>query len=287
MFLVSFLIVLAFTLPTALAAPTSTFTSHSPTFNPRDEDLLLSPRSRIAIPQSLTNAQRLKAGLPPKAPRRFRSKDDYDSPLPGSPYPPYPMPSSHPGSQTRGFIQVSESSTGNVIGFVGNSFVLDGEYGIILPSAPREERLLVNVNRGMGGAQGIRTSNSPDDKFPYLGSILGFGSPSGNLGPGSFSYTYIGGTNKRTAPGSQPQALSNSFTASTGINREVESSVFTLHPDDSVTIQWVNEDSWAHESPSYIGVIASNILFATGDKGEFSRVFGAVTWVDFKFIPMN
>ncbi|THV06310.1 hypothetical protein K435DRAFT_773288 [Dendrothele bispora CBS 962.96] len=282
----SVLFFLTITLSTVSAAPSPTSTGFKPTFNPREEDLILPSRSRLAIPQSFTNAQRLKAGLPLKAPRRFHSRDDYGSSPPGYPYPPYPVPSNHPGHQTRGFIQVSESSTGNVIGFVGNTFVIDGEYGIIPPSTPQEQRLLVNVNRATRGPQSIQTSNGPDDKFPYLGSILGFGSPSGDLSPGSFSYTYIGGTSKPTPPGSKPQAQANSFTMDTGIDREIESAVFTLHHDDSITIQWVNEDPSVNNCFNHIGVIASNILFATGDKDQFTRVFGATTWVDFKFIPI-
>ncbi|KAF5349759.1 hypothetical protein D9758_010196 [Tetrapyrgos nigripes] len=279
---------LALFLSAVSAAPSATFTSQTPTFNP-PQSLVTPDLKTVIVPQSLTNAQRLRRGLPLKAPRR-RFDYDYDgSTPPDAPQPPYPTPSGTACQPKRGFIQISDSSSGSVIGFVGNTFVVNGEYGVIPSSAPQDQRLVVTVNPEVPGAQNIQTSNGPDDRFAYLGSILGFGSPSEDLGPGSFSYTYVGAT-KQTPPGSKPQAVANSFTSSAGIQREAESAVFTYHPeaDDSITLKWINGDDSYANCPNFIGVIDDdNILFATGDKEEFTKIFGDATWVEWKFVPMT
>lgn len=95
--------------------------------------------------------------------------------------------------------------------------------------------------------------------FTYLGGITGFSSLSGDLGPGSSMYAYLGGTSQSkpvpshparraessapAAPGATPQAVPNSFTFTTGIQEDVESAIWTLDRTTGVlSAHWSNTD---------------------------------------------
>lgn len=134
-----------------------------------------------------------------------------------------------------------------------------------------------------GSPVSITTTNGPNAAYPFFGGIVGFSSTSDNIGPGSYNYVYIGGTTF-TSPGAVPTAGANSFTAATGINEDIESSIWSISASNILSAQWVNTNS---SSPAtFMTLVQSqHILALTGDLTTFTNAFGANTPVYLVYVP--
>ena len=116
---------------------------------------------------------------------------------------------------------------------------------------------------------------------PEEGVTVGYSSSGDDLGPGSFNYVYLTQT-AHTPPGATPQSGSNSFTAATGIPKDIESGVWYIDASNQLTAKWVNTD----------GTIVSTTIFQaqdtiglTGDFNAVDSTFGPASELSFTFQP--
>ncbi|EED82953.1 predicted protein [Postia placenta Mad-698-R] len=203
--------------------------------------------STLALAQRvpMTNAQRLARGLAPNRPRF-----------------------NHAGAGT---------SASTFVSRVPNVF---GEYGVTTDAA---NALLVQYANCAGAASADLVTLNGIADFTYLGGITGFSSPSGDLGPGSSMYAYLGGTSQ-TAPGATPQAVPNSFTFTTGIQEDVESAIWTLDRTTGVlTAHWSNTDR-STPATSIVYYAPENFLLLTGNPAAFRTTYGAGSVVTLTFV---
>jgi len=228
--------------------------------------------------RSLTNAKRLAAHLPLAAPSLRRRRH-------GGAHP--PTPSGTPGGGggcTTGHLEVRDH-TGKSLGHVGSTCNKYGQYGI---THEEHERLIIEIDleAAKSGAGGIKTTNGPDEKLPFLGGISGYESDCScsDLKHDSHNYAYLGAT-VETTPWAAASLGSNSFTLKTKVSRTVQSSIFTYDATTSIIKpQWINEDG-AHPN-TFIGYY-QDALFLAGDKESFVKNVGQAEWVSLVFVAIE
>ncbi|KAF9000730.1 hypothetical protein BDQ17DRAFT_1359446 [Cyathus striatus] len=242
-----------------------------------------------AIPQSqelaLTNAERLRAGLPLRkpAPRRPIARQVASSAAPlATPAAVYPAAIPATSKYDRGFLQMLDAESGNVIGFVSRVFNQYGQYGAI---AKDYDRLLVFINLAEAESEttDIITANGPDVNFPSFGPITGASSASFDLEAGSSNYAHIGGL-RSTEKGSGPVIQANSFTAATGISKTAESMVWSYDSETGfLSAHWINTD--LTRPTLHLGRV-QEVLVVTGDRDAFVGTYGAAEWIVLQFVPL-
>ena len=123
--------------------------------------------------------------------------------------------------------------------------------------------------------------------MPFFGGIVGVFSTNNNLGPGSYNYTYVGGT-VQTPSGSPPTSGANSFTMATGISRAIESSIWSIVGGTVLTPGWVNTD--LSRPATFVQYYTSdNVLLLTGDPAAFNTQFAIspVVTLTFEGVVIN
>jgi hypothetical protein len=120
---------------------------------------------------------------------------------------------------------------GAFAGYVAPTFNSFGELGALTPDAQAALKVSFEVPSGTQGSLSqvnLLALNFPTyNDIPLIGLVSGFANTNDNLKPGSFNYAYFCGV-ARTAPGSFPQGVDNSFNRATGIPRNAESAVVSL-----------------------------------------------------------
>jgi hypothetical protein len=160
-------------------------------------------------------------------------------------------------------------SSGTLLGYVAR----DPNYWTPLISPDVNAALVVNfvLANGQTGT-GIDLATAPVNDFAYFGPIVGRDSTSSDIAAGSFNYLYIGHTNP-TPPNSTPQSVGNFFAASTGLDKQSESAVWTVNiPAGTLIPVWVNSDG---SKPTTQVFVQSNHVYAGGDPAAFQARFPA------------
>lgn len=283
------------TLAAANPAPTlaqrvspTTVKNDAKSFNPGLDTLTHVRRVPQVETRYITNAERLRRGLPLNPPVRRTPR-----PPPKSPHQPHnPKPSSvpsvpsAPSKPQNGFLEIYDSSSGDLVGFVARSFNEFGEYQV---TTNLGDALAVEIDTGKAssGFTNIATTNGPDDKFPFFGAITGFGNDSPNLGLHHANYVYLGGV-VETGLHSLPTLGENSFTSVTNIPQQIESAIWAYSSDGSITAHWTNTDSSTPQM--FPGIVRENgeeILVYTGDPDAFRGEFLPVQIIKFRFVPTS
>ncbi|KAF5319012.1 hypothetical protein D9611_012712 [Ephemerocybe angulata] len=214
----------------------------------------------------LTNAERMKRGMGPARPSRFSggsvSRREPSS-TPTSPS--NPEPTDVPGS---GVIRISDLSSSSTTPYwVSKALNAFGEYG-----RTDDISKALTVTLGSGSETfSIGTTNGAVPDLPFLGGIMGFATSGGDLKSNSPDYAYLGAT-VETANGSPAFSGDNSFTRATGISKSIESSIWSISSDNSLTATWINADG--AKVDAHIVYYAANVLCLTADPVSFSNNFG-------------
>ncbi|KAF9525567.1 hypothetical protein CPB83DRAFT_859220 [Crepidotus variabilis] len=236
----------------------SAYTGASSTLTRRFDELTgiefhHAPKARSIYP-GLSNAERLKRGLPLNPPRR-RSPD---------------APSSPQTSQipTRGRVQVFDVTSGSPLGYISKN--PDGSQIAGLSSSV-DDAMIFQYDSSAPGPYNFAMVN-PTGAFtswPLLGNIEGPSSTSASLAPGSYNYCFFAGTNA-TPAGSTPVAQGSSYTS----NLPAETVVWNVAGSGDISIQWVNPDG---SKPSTFVMYASgsNFISITGDVALYKAAFGS------------
>ncbi|KAG6820087.1 hypothetical protein H0H93_005516 [Arthromyces matolae] len=203
--------VLALAVATVVASttPTSTFKAINPSLSSSYAEYHPIPQ---VYARSLTNARRLAAGLPLKAPMRRHERIARS------------QPSASPMSVARGYIECTDQD-GNSLGFVGKDLNPFGEYAV-QTDGDETQRLLVtlDLDQAATGPIDIQTLNGPDSELPYLGGIRGFGSQSTDLAVGSWNNIFFAATSQ-TPPESLPTNGTSSFSKIFNMDEEIQSAI--------------------------------------------------------------
>ncbi|KAG8908706.1 hypothetical protein FRC01_007279 [Tulasnella sp. 417] len=200
----------------------------------------------------MTNAKRLAMNLPPLKPKVLkRGTPAASAPRSGhSQLPPCPP--------------------------VWNEF---GEYGIVQENQAGALKVTFTASPdGPSDTLDFVADNGPSTSYPYLGGVVGFASTSDNLGPGSYNYAYVAGTEH--IPSRTPQATdqndpNNSFSATTGIAASAEGAIWKYDPTtQDITAQWINTDGSASATYLVYANDFNQAFILTGDVEVFQGAFG-------------
>ncbi|KAF6755363.1 hypothetical protein DFP72DRAFT_896588 [Ephemerocybe angulata] len=249
---------------------------------PRSDQLQpLNPPIDNLIPLSayidglLTNAERMKRGMGPARPSKFSDGSvtrREPSSTPTSPSNPEPtdVPTTTPGS---GVIRIHDpSSSSTTLYWVSKDLNNFGEYG-------RTDDISKALTVTLGSDSGTFSIRTPSpacgcvSDLPFLGGIMGFATSGGDLKSSSADYAYLGAT-VETANGSPAVSGDNSFTRATGISKSIESSIWSISSDNSLTATWINADG-AMVDAHILYYAADNVLSLTADPVSFVNNFGA------------
>ncbi|KAJ7054557.1 hypothetical protein C8F01DRAFT_1374194 [Mycena amicta] len=217
--------------------------------------------------RNLSNAERVRRGLPLKAPasRVIHAARTQSSPVPPVTY--------------SGVLQVFSGDVS--LGYIAP----DPNYWTPLLTADANSALQVSfqLNQGSTAGSQLDFTQLNDNRGGLFGFVLGRDSTSSDIAPGSFNYLYLDPVATSSGPGSTPQSTPSYFSTSSGLDKQAETSVWSVDlTSGDVSAQWINSDSSA---PTTILFVQSNHLYAGGDPDAFHSRFPApVTAVTLKFI---
>jgi len=239
------------------------------------DEIFPPPERRQVTPTSyareLTNAQRLARGLSPNPPTRRVLN-----------LVPLSQPSSLPSVTYSVVIQVLSGDT--VLGYVAP----DPNYWTPLITPDINSALRVSFQLPLGATSGsqLGLTQLNDNRGVFFGPVVGRDSTSSNIAQGSFNYLYLDPiAAPGTPPGSTPQSVPSYFSTSTGLDKQAETSVWSVDLiTGALSAQWINTDS---TSPPTFIFVQSNHVYAGGDPSAFQSRFPApVTTVTLKVIPV-
>lgn len=245
-------------------------------FNPHATDVHPHPVRSPAFKLSqlddnrLTNAMRLAMGYPLKPPRRRATLHKSRSML---------------NATARGYMEVVDADSHQLLGYVSNAYNKYGEYGVLTNNSAGYLLASLAMDGPPSGSSVISTINGPLATYPFFGLISGFDSTSADLKEGHYNYAVFGGTVRRPANSPATQG-DNSFARFTGITRPIETAIFSYDlSSNEIGCHWVNEDG---STPiTYLGYNEQEAaLFVTGDMASFTDKYGtsSVRWVTLKLI---
>jgi len=228
------------------------------------------PVSEISKRLDFTNAERLRKRLPLLPPSRVARHNDQ------------PNPSPVPKVTYSGVIQVY--TDGVSLGYIAP----DPNYWtpLLTPDINSALRVSFQLDQGATAGSQLALTQLNDNRGTFFAPVVGRDSTSSDIAPGSFNYLYLDPVAAPgTAPGSTPQSAPSFFSTSTGLDKQTETSVWSVDLiTGALALQWINTDS---STPSTIVFVQSNHVYAGGDPGAFHSRFPApVTTVTLKFIPV-
>jgi len=131
------------------------------------------------------------------------------------------------GSKHEGYVNSQLSSTGEFLG---------------LYTLTTNAHSALEVKFAGSGDITIQETNG-DNAFPYLAFIEGPGDANtGNLVAGAFSYVYLGGA-KVTTPGGSAPVVTESSAGALGVNKGVETGLWSYDSPPSLAPHWINSSS--------------------------------------------
>lgn len=220
-----------------------------------------------------TNAKRLAAGLPLKAPRRAWT-------------PTRPLAARQTGTPcTPGVFQATIN--GAQVGYVSNALNQFGEYGAAIADLndPSVLQVCLQVPSGQTGSIDITALNSPfGTNTPFFGAINGWRNGDDTLGTGNSNYIYLGQTAQTDPVDSSAVPGTNTFTEATNIPKDIESGVW--HVDTSaglVELWWTNPDG----TPFKVQLFSQGGTYgATGDFTAFTSTYGPADTLELNFVQI-
>ncbi|KAF9525578.1 hypothetical protein CPB83DRAFT_909050 [Crepidotus variabilis] len=221
-----------------------------------------SPRS---VYPGISNAERLKRGLPLKPPKRRASHVIHA-----------PRPSATP---VRGRVQAFDAYTGAPIGFISKNPSSAGVAGL---TPVFDDAMVFQYDKSTSAPYDFTMVNPASyfAQFPLLGNVLGPSSISQTLGPGLYNYCFFAGTNETPAD-SPPVVQGTSFSTTLG----AETAVWKKTDSGDISLQWVNPDGSKPET-FVMYAPSANSLAITGDVAAYLDTFGTgrfpitLKWVD-------
>ncbi|KAH7104819.1 hypothetical protein BKA62DRAFT_425425 [Auriculariales sp. MPI-PUGE-AT-0066] len=229
--------------------------------------------------ERVTNAMRMRRGLPPLPPRHI--------PHAGTPTvnvaaraSPSPSPSSTPGEPpapptVSGVIKITSKTDGSVLGYLSKEFAVYGEYAV---AADIDGAMSIGIDRlksGLNKAVDLQSLNGAESPYNYIGAITGWSFDSDDLVPGEASFKYIGGMSRTPAWSSPVQSNPNAFSVETGIQKASESSIWQINTVTSeITASWINSDGRPALSSELLFYPSDNVLVLVGDSARFEAEYG-------------
>ncbi|KAJ7463328.1 hypothetical protein FB451DRAFT_1403972 [Mycena latifolia] len=230
------------------------------------------PRAASAVvpARELTNAERLRRGLPPRAPinlRRTGSRLAKRSAL--------------PGVTICGYILVKSSQDYHVFGYLSPSLNDFGQTAYMQTSTQGALKFdLTYYPDDPSAPVNLRLKNSPAVE-DYLGGVSGYASSSDDLAYGSTDYMVIGPVAKTPAR-SPPIHGDNAFGDATSIDEAMESAIWR-YAYGQLSVQWVNTDGSL--PTTRIGYVQEEPMFIlSADLPAFVDDYGVGTPVFFTFV---
>ncbi|KZV83738.1 hypothetical protein EXIGLDRAFT_306152 [Exidia glandulosa HHB12029] len=255
-----------------------------------DQSSLRAPSSsltgRSAHHERMTNAMRLRRGLPPLRPRVIPRQ-----PLAGTPTTsdglhlaarasPSPSPSSQPSGvppppSFEGVVKLTSKLDGSFVGFISKSFQIFGEFGVVTSLDDALSVSIAGLRSGLNGPVDVRGSNGAQSPVDFLGAVNGFASDSDVLAPGSSNYKYLAGVGSTPAWSSPASSNANAFTQATGIEEASESAIWFVNTfSKELSAQWINPDGKPALHTEVLFYPSDNVLVLTGDVAAFTADFG-------------
>ncbi|KAI0628269.1 hypothetical protein C8Q77DRAFT_1149276 [Trametes polyzona] len=170
-------------------------------------------------------------------------------------------------------------------GFVSRVANAFGQYELA-PIFDRADALVVVLKRCEADSAPfeIEALNGLKD-FPLLGGIVGMSSSNGSFGQGSSNHAYLGGV--VSVPQGPAHEAPNSFSTTTGVQRSVESVLWTLGPDGAtLNAAWVNDDGAPAVGVSIVNVPGQQAIALTSDIDAFAKAFGPAFELPLQFVPL-
>ncbi|KAJ7022282.1 hypothetical protein C8F04DRAFT_1311553 [Mycena alexandri] len=224
---------------TLVLTAASAILAHAPVKSKRSEGLL-------------TNAQRLKRGLPPLPPVARWSPTRHALVARASPVP--------CTTQTiSGLIEVTDDISGTLYGYVTTDYFLG--YSTFDPTEdPRTVSITIPCNPSADDLVGLNIASlisggGGTNDHPYFGAIMSYDASDNDLSSANANYAWMGTTDLI------PTVTSNSAQDAQGAKQASESPVWTYDPaTGALTLTWYNTDGSA--ATTY-PVKVDSLLFAT------------------------
>ena len=131
----------------------------------------------------------------------------------------------------------------------------------------------VTVTTTVGSRQLLRAVDGPNPALPYIGGVVGYTSASNDIALGSADHTFLAGMGA-TVPGSPAVAGPNSFTDANNVRKDIQSAIWTLGSDLSLSAQWINTDGSAPATSTVME--HTGIMILSGDPAAFTNRFNGV-----------
>ncbi len=131
----------------------------------------------------------------------------------------------------------------------------------------------VTVTTTVGSRQLLRAVDGPNPALPYIGGVVGYTSASNDIALGSANHTFLAGMGA-TVPGSPAVAGPNSFTDANNVRKDIQSAIWTLGSDLSLSAQWINTDGSAPATSTVME--HTGIMILSGDPAAFTNRFNGV-----------
>ncbi|QRV93368.1 hypothetical protein RhiJN_21386 [Ceratobasidium sp. AG-Ba] len=240
------------------------------------------PAAAPATP--LTNGKRFEQGLPPLKPRVRRHRGGpHKGYLPGTPVRSAPRAETSPiPPTTTNCVILATYTNGTQYGYVVPKFNAFGEYYQFQPTPDGALSVSFPFSPDSPSELSLTVTNYKDtETWPFFGGIAGYASSNDNFGRESYNYAYLGGTTS-TEAGSPAKQGPNSFTAASGINKDIETAIWSYDPaTTNLTPQWINQDGTA---PATTVAYVQGVLTITGDTNALATTFGSVTPLNLKCV---
>ncbi|EJD54577.1 hypothetical protein AURDEDRAFT_110161 [Auricularia subglabra TFB-10046 SS5] len=234
--------------------------------------------------ERMTNAMRLRRGLPPLRPRTIPRTGGTPTTNEGlhlaARASPSPSPSSHPSGvppppSFKGIVKLTSKLDGTFIGFLAKDFALFGEFGIVTQISDALKIEIGGLRPGLNGPVDLRGTNGAGAPWDFVGAVTGFASDSDVLAPGSENYKYIAGVSSTPAWSTPDLGNPNAFTQTTGIAQASESSIWFVNTySKELTAQWINPDGKPALRTEILYYPSDNVLVLAGDAAAFTEQFG-------------
>jgi hypothetical protein len=239
------------------------------------------PAYRRSHHERITNAMRLRRGLPVLPPRHLAGtptkRDGIHIAARASPSPsPSPNPGNPPAPPSvTGIIKLTNKKTGDFLGYLSKEYQIYGEFGVV---ADPSDALSVGIDRlrpGLNKAVDLIGLNGPDAPYNFVGAITGWNFDHDDLLPGQPAFKYIGGLSQTPAWSAPVQSNANAFAYATGIQKASESAIWQINTyTKEVTASWINSDGRPALTTEILYYPADNVLVLAGDVAAFESEYG-------------
>ncbi|KAF8603690.1 hypothetical protein BDV93DRAFT_523160 [Ceratobasidium sp. AG-I] len=228
--------------------------------------------------EPLTNAKRFALNMPPASPKAHRRLHRGVSPHGGSRVRSAPRAATSPTPpvSNKCNILVKDSSTGQELGFISREWNSFAEYGPLQSSQIGALEVAFSYSSDSLSQLDLLTTNSKSAAHPFMGASLGYGSDSGDIGPGNTNYLFLTGSTQTPAGSPPSYEASNSFSEVSGGEAASETAIWTYDPlSRALTSYWTNSNRSVSKAYILWSSQEGNELFTlTGDPALFMSTFG-------------